>query len=70
MKCPVCGSYEQKSMSMRSAQFSEELDECVICGSSWSTSHGLAEVVVDAQLASFLECQTECVESDDYNWAA
>lgn len=70
MRCPVCGSYEQKQVRMKSEQFNEGLEECVVCGTSWSVNHGLCEVVVDTQLASFLQGQSECVESDDYNWAA
>lgn len=70
MKCPICGSYEHSRLNMRVDQFDEELDECLVCGSRWSVNHGLAEVVLDTQLASFLEGQTECVEADDYNRAA
>lgn len=70
MKCPVCGSYEQRDLVMKSEQFAEGLSECLVCGSSWSTNHGLAEMVNDTQLASFLEGQSECVEADDYTWAA
>ena len=70
MRCPVCGSYEHTSLAMSIEQFSEILDECAVCGSRWSTNHGLTEVVMDTQLASFLEGQTECVEADDYNRAA
>ncbi|WP_020676507.1 hypothetical protein [Geopsychrobacter electrodiphilus] len=69
MKCPVCGSYEQKSFDMRSEQFIESLVECAVCSSSWSINHGHAQVVVDTQRASFLEAQSECVEADDYPWA-
>ncbi len=70
MQCPICGSHEQKSMTMKVEQFSEGLEECIVCGSLWSINHGLAELVVDTQLASFLEGQSECVEADDYTWAA
>ena len=69
MQCPVCGSYEQNSIEMKSGQFSEELVECAVCDSSWSINHGLAEVFVDTQSSSFLEGQSECVEADDYPWA-
>lgn len=69
MCCPVCGSYEQSVLIMKSEQFAEGLMECTICGSSWSVNHGHAEIVIDAQPASFLEGQTECVEADDYVWA-
>lgn len=70
MKCPICGSYEQKNLEMKSDQFSEGLVECSICGSSWAVNHGHAEMIVDTQLASFLQGQSECVEADDYTWAA
>ncbi|HMB15441.1 MAG TPA: hypothetical protein VKN62_03925 [Pelovirga sp.] len=55
---------------MKSLQFSEGLVECSGCGSSWSINHGHAEMVVDAHPQSFLAGQTECVEADDYVWAA
>lgn len=70
MRCPVCTSHEQSVLEMKAGQFEEGLVECSVCGSSWSVSHGLAEIVVDAQLASFLQGQSECVEADDYTWAA
>lgn len=69
MRCPTCGSYEQKTLEMKVDQFSESLVDCAVCGSSWSINHGLAEIVVDSQNASFLEGQSECVEADDYPWA-
>jgi len=69
MHCPICGSYEQKSLEMKAGQFREELVECAVCSSSWSINHGHAELVVDTQLSSFLEGQSECVEADDYPWA-
>lgn len=70
MRCPVCGSHEQSVLSMKVDQFEEGLMECAVCASSWSVNHGLAEVVTDTQLASFLQGQSECVEADDYTWAA
>jgi len=69
MRCPVCGSYEQKTLAMHAEQFNEGLVECSVCDSSWSVNHGHAELVVDAQLSSFLQGQSECVEADDYIWA-
>jgi uncharacterized Zn finger protein len=66
MRCPICGSYEQNTLEMKSEQFVEGLVECSVCGSSWSVNHGLAELVVDTQVASFLEGQSESVEADDY----
>jgi len=70
MQCPICGSYEQKSTEMKSEQFCEELVECAICGSNWSINHGRAVIVSDPQLSTFLQGQSECVEGDDYTWAA
>jgi len=70
MQCPICGDYEQRSIDMKTDQFSEGLIECSICGSSWSVNHGHAELVIDTQLSSFLQGQSECVEGSDYNWAA
>ena len=70
MQCPVCKSFEQKILEMRTEQFREGLVECAVCGSSWSINHGLAEMVLDTQSASFLEGVSECVEADDYTWAA
>jgi len=70
MQCPICGSYEQNTLEMHVEQFNEGLSECSVCGSSWSVNHGIAELVVDTQLSSFLQGQSECVEADDYIWAA
>ncbi len=69
MRCPVCGSFEQSVLTMKAEQFVEGLVECTECGSSWSINHGHVEMVVDTQLASFLEGRSECVEADDYAWA-
>ncbi|MFK5925398.1 MAG: hypothetical protein QM483_02095 [Desulfuromusa sp.] len=69
MQCPVCGNYEHETIAMESGQFSERLVECLTCKSSWSINHGHAEVVIDTQLSSFLQGQSECVEADDYSWA-
>jgi len=70
MLCPICGNYEQEILVIKTNQFSEWLAECSHCKSSWAINHGHAELVVDTQLASFLEGQSECVEADDYTWAA
>jgi len=70
MQCPICGSFEQKTLEMKSDQFCEGLVECSACSSSWSINHGHAEVVFDSQASSFLEGHSECVEADDYVWAA
>ena len=70
MCCPVCGGYDQKVLTMKSEQFVEDLVECTACGSSWSIQHGYVEMVVDTQKSSFLQGGSECVEADDYVWAA
>ena len=70
MKCPICGHYEQTAMEIKSDQFKEGLTECTTCGSSWSIQHGHADLIIDTQLTSFLQGQSECVEADDYTWAA
>ena len=70
MKCPVCKSFANQELDLHSEQFSEELLKCDICGCEWAVNHGLVEVVNDSQKNSFLESLTECVEGDDYSYAA
>ena len=70
MKCPICKSLKHSEIDLHVEGFYEELYECAVCGSSWAVSHGLTEVVHDAQQSSFLEALTECVEADDYCFAA
>lgn len=70
MKCPICKHSENRETDLHAEGFYEDLFECSICGSSWSVSHGLTEVIRDTQQASFLEALTECVEGDDYVFAA
>jgi hypothetical protein len=70
MQCPVCKSFKNSGIDLHSEGFYEDLFECAACGSSWSVSHGLTEVIMDTQQASFLEALTECVEGDDYCCAA
>lgn len=70
MQCPVCKSFKNSEIDLHTEGFYEDLFECATCGSSWSVSHGLTEVVKDTQQASFLEALTECVEADDYCFAA
>ena len=70
MKCPVCKSPKYSEIDLHVEWFYEGLFECTDCGSSWSISHGLTEVVNDTQQSSFLEALTECVEADDYCFAA
>lgn len=67
MFCPVCKKQEQVEIKLRSDQFAEEIYECRICGTTWSVNHGTVEIITDPQHDSFLEKQTEAVESDDYN---
>jgi transposase-like protein len=70
MKCPICKSSKHSEIDLHAEGFYEELFECTDCGSSWSVNHGRTEIVKDTQQASFLEALTECVESDDYSFAA
>ncbi len=70
MKCPICKSFKNSEIDLHVDGFYEDLFECAVCGSSWSVNHGLTEVVKDTQQASFLEALTECVEGDDYSFAA
>lgn len=68
MQCPVCKSHNECTDSdLHSAQFSEDILECGICNAVWSISHGTLELIKDTHMHSFLQAQTECVESDDYN---
>ena len=68
MKCPVCGHQDHEEIDLQSKQFTEEISNCRVCGSTWSVSHGLTELIQDSQEKSFLEGQSEPVESDDYNF--
>ena len=71
MKCPVCKTHEQYvEIDLHSEGFSEDIITCSICGTVWAISHGVTEIVKDAQEKSFLEATTECVEADDYCYAA
>lgn len=70
MLCPICKSSETREIGLHAEGFHENLLECCCCGSSWSINHGKAEMVCDPQEKSFLEGITECVEGDDYGWAA
>lgn len=70
MHCPICKSSETQGINLHAEGFYEDITQCTCCGSSWAVNHGKAEVIRDAQEASFLEGLTECVESDDYCWAA
>jgi uncharacterized Zn finger protein len=70
MKCPVCRTYEQHDIDLHAEGFSEDIITCSSCGTIWSVNHGRAEVVRDAQEKSFLSATSECVEADDYGFAA
>lgn len=70
MKCPICKNTQNQETDLHTDGFYEDLFECSVCGSSWSVNHGLTEVIRDTQQASFLEALTECVEGDDYCYAA
>ena len=71
MKCPVCKTHEQYvDIDLHSEGFAEDIITCQICGTIWSINHGLTEIVKDAQVKSFLEAQSECVDGDDYSYAA
>lgn len=71
MKCPVCKSHgPHDDLGLHVEGFAEQITTCSICGTVWSTSHGVVEVVSDPQQGSFLEGVSECVEADDYSRAA
>lgn len=67
MKCPVCRNSDHTDFDLHAKEFAEDIKKCGVCGTVWSVSHGLIEIVQDTQEKSFLEAQSECVESDDYN---
>jgi len=69
MQCPVCKHHNYKATDLHAEGFAEALCNCSVCGSTWSTNHGLTEVVKDTQEHSFLAGITECVEGDDYCWS-
>ncbi len=70
MKCPVCKTYEHTNISLKTDGFDEDIIKCPTCDTEWSISHGLTEIINDAQVNSFLSVGTECVEADDYMQAA
>lgn len=70
MQCPVCKSFTNTEIDLHAEGFYEDLFECRSCGSSWAVNHGRTDLVKDTQQASFLEALTECVEGDDYCFAA
>jgi hypothetical protein len=71
MKCPVCKTHEAHvAIELQSEGFSEQISTCTICGAVWSVNHGMTEIVKDPQEKSFLEATSECVEADDYSFAA
>ncbi|PLX97147.1 MAG: hypothetical protein C0621_00465 [Desulfuromonas sp.] len=70
MKCPVCKNSKQQEIDLHVDGFYEDIIECEVCGTTWAVNHGAAEVISDSQEKSFLEASTECVEGNDYIWAA
>lgn len=71
MKCPVCKSYgPHTDLDLHVEGFSEDIISCDGCGAVWSINHGTVEMVSDPQQGSFLEAVSECVEADDYCYAA
>ncbi|WP_298435130.1 hypothetical protein [Geobacter sp.] len=71
MRCPVCRTHEKPvSINLHTEGFSEAISTCSICGAVWSVNHGVTEIVEDPQEKSFLEALSECVEADDYSFAA
>lgn len=68
MKCPVCKNHKDANISLHVDGFYEGLTECDVCGTVWSTNHGLQEIVKDSQSLSFLEGSSENVEADDYTY--
>jgi len=71
MKCPVCKAYgPHDDLGLRSEGFAEEIITCSTCGAVWAINHGMVEMVNDPQQGSFLEVVSECVEADDYCYAA
>lgn len=70
MKCPVCKNHEHVSIDLHADGFAEGIMECNSCGSIWSVNHGVTKIVKDTQENSFLKVVTECVEMDDYDFAA
>lgn len=71
MKCPVCKNHETHiDLNLHAAGFAEELKTCTVCGTVWAVNHGMTEIVSEPLPGSFLSATTECVEADDYNYAA
>ncbi len=65
MQCPVCHNHEQTNTHLHAEGFDEDLVKCTSCGTVWSVNHGLAEVVKQPEVCSFLSVQSECVDGDD-----
>lgn len=71
MKCPVCKSHKKtENIDLHAEGFNESIKTCTICGAAWSENHGVNEIIKDPQEKSFLEATSECVEGDDYSFAA
>ncbi len=71
MKCPVCKTQEEYfELDLHSAGFTEEIGSCKICGTVWSVSHGVTNIVKDPQQKSFLSAFNDCIGADEYSFAA
>lgn len=71
MKCPVCKTLEEHAeIDLQSDGFAEEINTCSHCGTIWSVSHGVTNIVKDPQRKSFLSALSECIGADEYSFAA
>lgn len=70
MQCPVCKNHEFDGIDLHSTGFNEDLNECLVCGSAWSVTHGAVTIIKDSQADTFLEALSECVEGDSFFAAA
>ncbi len=66
MQCPVCKHYHLKELGLHSEGFHADIKECRVCGTTWSTNHGLTAVIKNMHKNSILEGSAECVEEDNY----
>lgn len=65
--CPTCNCMVCNETDLDAFQFHEELYECTACGTICSIAHNHIGVVIDSQIASFLDSTGDLVESYDYN---
>ena len=70
MQCPVCKNHEHEGIDLVASGFIEGLNECRICGTTWSLNHGHLAIVKDPHADSFLEALSESVEGDNFCFAA